>query len=413
MSGVYNRKLFRQGPARDELRKLGGIMSSSEELMREALRTAENAPRPAGPGPMALPMQQPQMPMMQPQMMTPQPMMQPQMMPQQMPMAQPMAQPAPQMPMAMGQEPAFMPPQVPGSVQPQGFAAGGMAMGYSLKSEQDTAAAEEEAAAADPTLSATPEEAINADILDKAAGLLPSLDTEAPETVATDILDTAAATGAEVTGDMQADLARIYQNLTGDPAAFEKNIDSLNRGIIGAAIGAGTSARATENISKGLLVGLEGARATEERRAQQASATQLAMLDAAARAAGKSAGGTGPDGAASRDYRNPVDAFQDAYQTVMRAGEYDAAIPEGMSREEYAEEVATTLIQRSYTPEQLVGSPFEGMSAAGGGGAPPPAAANPAGEDVLSQARAAIAAGADEAVVRERLQSLGIDPESL
>lgn len=401
MQGVYNRKLFRQGPARDELRKLGGIMSSSEELMTEALRTADQAPRPAGLGTMALPMQPPAPPpMMQPQMpMQPQQMMQPQMMmPQQMPQMQPQG--------AMGQEPAYMPPEVPGSVQPQGFAAGGMAMGYSLKSEQDTADA---AAAADPTLDATPEEAINANVLDKAAGLLPNLDTDPPETVAAELLDTAAATGAEITGDMQADLARIYQNLTGDPAAFEKNIDSLNKGIIGAAIGAGTSARATENISKGLLVGLEGARATEERRLGDARALQLAEIQARTAEAKKAAGGV--DGAASRDYRNPVDAFQDAYQAVMNAGEFDLDIPEGMSRQDYAEQVATALIQRSYTPDQLVGSPFEGTVSAAE--APPPAAANPAGEDVLNQARAAIAAGADEAVVRERLQSLGIDPESL
>jgi hypothetical protein len=110
-----------------------------------------------------------------------------------------------------------------------------MAMGYSLKSEQDTADA---AAAADPTLSATPAEAIEADVLDKAQGLLPLLDTEDPEVIAAEILSSAAAQGVEPTGDTQVDLARIYQNLTGDPAAFEKNIDNLNRGIIGAAIGA-------------------------------------------------------------------------------------------------------------------------------------------------------------------------------
>lgn len=413
MSGVYNRKLFRQAPARDELRKLGGIMSSSEALMQEALRTADQAPRPMGLGTMALPMQQPMMqqpmPMQQPMgMMPPQPMgIMP---PQQMPME---AQPLPQMtPQPMQEEPAYMPPQVPGSVQPQGFAAGGMAMGYSLKSEQDTANAEAEAAAADPTLSATPAEAIEADVLDKAQGLLPLLDTEDPEVVAAEILSSAAAQGVEPTGDTQVDLARIYQNLTGDPAAFEKNIDNLNRGIIGAAIGAGTSARATENISQGLLVGLQGSKDTEERRLADARALQLAEIQARTAEANKRAGGV--DGAASRDYRNPVDAFQDAYQTVMKAGEYDAAIPEGMTREQYAEQVATALIQRSYTPEQLVGSPFEGMSVTAG--APPPGAGAPAMDDeaYLSEARKAIEA---ETMTREeaiqRLKSIGVDASTL
>jgi hypothetical protein len=409
MSGVYNRKLFRQAPARDELRKLGGIMSSSEELMQEALRTADQAPRPAGLGTMAMPMQPPQMPMMQQPMPMQQPMgmMPPQSMgimpPQKMPME---AQPLPQMtPQPMQQEPAYMPPQVPGSVQPQGFAAGGMAMGYSLKSEQDTADA---AAAADPTLSATPAEAIEADVLDKAQGLLPLLDTEDPEVIAAEILSSAAAQGVEPTGDTQVDLARIYQNLTGDPAAFEKNIDNLNRGIIGAAIGAGTSARATENISRGLLVGLEGAKDTEERRLADARTLQLAEIQARTAEAKKR--GTTATGAESRDYRNPVDAFQDAYQAVMNAGEFDLEIPEGMTREDYAEQVATALIQRSYTPDQLAGSPFEGMT---GPAAPPPEAASGAAEDMLNQARAAIVAGADEAAIRERLESLGIDPESL
>ena len=156
-------------------------------------------------------------------------------------------------------------------------------------------------------------------------------------------------------------------------------------------------------------MGLEGAKNTEERRLADARTLQLAEIQARTAEAKKRAGGV--DGAASRDYRNPVDAFQDAYQAVMNAGEFDLQIPEGMTREDYAEQVATALIQRSYTPDQLVGSPFEGTAT--GGSAPPPAEANPTGEDVLNQARAAIAAGADEAAIRERLQSLGIDPESL
>lgn len=245
-----------------------------------------------------------------------------------------------------------------------------------------------------------------------AADLAERVDEQDPETTAAEIVDAAAEKGAEVTGDLQADLARIYQNLTGDPAAFEKNIDALNRGIIGAAIGAGTSARATENISKGLLVGLEAARGTEERRATQAANTQLAMLQAAAKGSG---GGGTAAGAGSRDYRNPIDAYQDAYSAIMNAGEVDLETPEGLTREQYAEQQATALIARSYTPEQLIGSPFEGMAAPSGGAAVPPPA--PGGEDtaaaLLDQARAAIAAGAPEDVVRARLESLGIDPGSL
>ncbi len=370
MSGVYNRKLFRQGPARDELRKLGGIMSSSEELMAEALRTADQAPRPAGLGTMALPMQQPMMqqpmPMQQPMgMMPPQPMgIMP---PQQMPME---AQPLPQMtPQPMQEEPAYMPPQVPGSVQPQGFAAGGMAMGYSLKSEQDTADAEAEAAAADPTLSATPAEAIEANVLDKAQGLLPLLDTEDPEVIAAEILSSAAAQGVEPTGDTQVDLARIYQNLTGDPAAFEKNIDNLNRGIIGAAIGAGTSARATENISRGLLVGLEGAKATEERRLADTRALQLAEIQARTAEAKRK---SGEDGTGFAVAEPPTDVFYQTYEGIMGSDINTLDIPYAMneatgkeeptmSQMEYADLAAAAAVARSFSPEQLVGTQFEGI----------------------------------------------------
>lgn len=244
---------------------------------------------------------------------------------------------------------------------------------------------------------------LDEDIVATAKDLEMRLEDEPPYAVANKILSKAAEKGAELTGDIETDLAGVYASLTGDPAAYEKNIDELNRGIIGAAIGAGTSARATENISKGLLVGLEAAKDTEERRVRDARALQLAELQARGRAAGGDS--------ESRAYRNPVDAYQDAYQAVMNAGEFDIEIPEGLTREEYADQVATDLITRSYTAEQLVGSPFEGLSApaapAGGEGSTQTEA------DVLQSARAALQAGAPEAAVKERLAAMGIDPEKL
>jgi hypothetical protein len=94
----------------------------------------------------------------------------------------------------------------------------------------------------------------------------------------------------------------------------------------------------------------------------------------------------------------------------MNAGEMDLEIPEGMSREDYADQVALDLIRRSYSPGQLVGSPFEGMAAPAATGAE---GSTQTEEDVLNSARAALNAGADEAAVRERLQAMGIDPEKL
>ena len=428
MAGVYNRKLFRQNAARDELRKMGGIMASSEELLREAMRTAMQAPGASDLGPMPMPQQpafgmpaQPVMPQQQPMMQQPmapmpmdmgmqQPMMQQPMMQQPMPMdmgmQQPMMQPQqPMMPMQQPMaEPAFMPPTMPQSaqmqpMQPQGFQEGGQVIvGAGTKFPRMVDVTKPAGTAIEaPTVE------LDEDIVATAKDLEMRLEDEPPYAVANKILSKAAEKGAELTGDIETDLAGVYASLTGDPAAYEKNIDELNRGIIGAAIGAGTSARATENISKGLLVGLEAAKDTEERRVRDARALQLAELQARGRAAGGDS--------ESRAYRNPVDAYQDAYQAVMNAGEFDIEIPEGLTREEYADQVATDLITRSYTAEQLVGSPFEGLSApaapAGGEGSTQTEA------DVLQSARAALQAGAPEAAVKERLVAMGIDPEKL
>jgi hypothetical protein len=314
------------------------------------------------------------------------------------PMQQPMMQQQPIQPAIA--EPAFMPPAMPASVQqaaavPGYFAGGLINLLPTLGSIDvtDPAGTVVEPADADAGLVAT------------AQDLETRLEDEPPYAVANKILAKAAEEGAELTGDVKTDLAGIYERLTGDPAAYEKNIDALNRGIIGAAIGAGTSARATENISKGMLVGLEAARDTEERRVRDSRALQLAQLQAQAEASRKASDDNG-----SRAYRNPVDAYQDAYQSVMNAGEIDLEIPEGMSREDYADQVALDLIRRSYSPDQLVGSPFEGMAAPAATGAE---GSTQTEEDVLNSARAALNAGADEAAVRERLQALGIDPEKL
>jgi len=286
---------------------------------------------------------------------------------------------------------------VPQSLPAAGFAGGGF-VPYLPNLPPETSAAEPvDIGQTAGTVVAPPKiTAIGLDALVERIG--PQIDTASPEDIGNDIVGSLV---DEPTGDLQLDLAKTLEQLTGDPAAYEKNIDDLNRGIIGAAIAAGTSARATQNIANGMLVGLESAKATEERRVGDSRALQLAQLQA------RAAGAKGGKDSASRDYRNPVDAYQDAYQAVMNAGEMDLEIPEGMSREDYADQVATDLIRRSYTPDQLVGSPFEGLSA-------PAAPAGPAAdvnvEDVLDQARKAIEAGRDPVGVAEKLKSMGIDP---
>ena len=362
MSGVYNRKLFRQSGARDELRKMGGIMSSSEELMREALMTGMQAPGPADLGPMAMPRQQPMgmpaPPVMQPQ----QPMMQQPMapMPMDMGMQQPMMQPQQPMMQQPMAEPAFMPPGMPQSAmqQPAGFAGGGFIMLPGMMGEEPVDITK-------PAGTAVEAPKVSPDALATAEKLAGEIDDRDPEEVGAEIVDAAAKEGAEPTGDIQADLAGIYAQLTGDLSAYEKNIDELNRGIIGAAIGAGTSARATENISKGLLVGLEGARATEERRAGDARALLLAEAQARAKGAG------GEDSQYLRD--TPIGrTFNDVFSGIMDADINTLDIPmmldeesgqmvPAMSQREYATESGNLAVARTFTPQQLVGTQFEGV----------------------------------------------------
>jgi hypothetical protein len=314
-------------------------------------------------------------------------------------------------PMMPSDPASFMPPQVPASVQPAAFAEGGPVQ--TMSTLQGMASAGRFGGGFMPpaaidisqpagTVVQQPSVSIPENVLEKAEDLASRVDDEDPETVGAEIVETAGAQGLPLSGDLQTDLASVYQSLTGDPAAYEKNIDNLNRGIIGAAIAAGTSARATQNIAQGMLVGLEAARDTEERRVKDARALQLAALQAAGKAGSGSAADEG-----ARKFRSPVDAYQDAYSNVMRASDFDLELPEGVSREQYADQIARDLVRRSYTAEQLVGTPFEGQAAP----AAAPAAASP--EALLAEARAAIAAGAPEAAVRERLQSMGINPESL
>jgi hypothetical protein len=423
MAGVYNRKLFRQSSARDELRKLGGIMSSSEELMREAMNTAMQAPGPAARGPMGMPqrpqmgMQAPMMPMQQPMMApAPMPMMQPQMPP--MPMQQPM------MPMqqptmaqqAMGGMP-FMPPQMPQSVQPRGFNEGGPILALppapdrsglggesrprpapkatlpympDLTAEIDlnpAPSAVDIGQAAGTVVAAPKVGNISAPTLDALAERLsPKLDTAPPEEVADDIVD---ALVEEPTGDRQFDLAKTLEEMTGDSSAYEKNIDDLNRGIIGAAIAAGTSARATENIAKGLLVGMEGAKATEERRAGDARALQLKALEVraaeqAAREAEAKAGQAAKAEAEAKLAKEKRDLRTNTFNSVIEAGIDKLTVPEGMSIEEYARGIAEEQVLLTFPDERA-----------------------------LAEARAALAQGADRGEVEKRLRENGIDPGRL
>jgi hypothetical protein len=363
MSGVYNRKLFRKSSARDELRRMGGIMASSEELMAEAMKTAQQAPRPSGLGSMAMPAPQAPMPMQQPMMAQP----------MGMPMQQPM----------MGQP--FMPPQVPQSMQaPVGYKEGGpvstprpnpgRAIGLATLSAEPVDIAK-------PAGSYQRENPLPPSVVKRAEELAAKVDEQAPEATAEEVVDAAKETGFEPSGDTKFDLASIYESLTGDPAAYEKNIDALNRGIIGAAIASGTSARATENIARGMLVGMEGARATEERRAGDARALQLRALEVraaeqGAREAEIKAGERAKAEAEAKLIDDMRGTYQAVYDTVFGGG--ILTTPPGENPSDYAAKEARRKVAEIYGEENA--------ARLFGAGAPSPSpAATPTSTPTLEQ----------------------------
>jgi hypothetical protein len=251
---------------------------------------------------------------------------------------------------------------------------------------------------------------VSADALATAEKLAGEVDDKDPNEVADEILTAAQKEGAETTGDKRFDLASILESMTGDPAAYEKDIDTLNRGIIGAAIAAGTSARATENIARGMLVGLEGAKATEERRAGDARALQLKALEVRAAEQGTreeeiKAGERAKAEAEAKLAEDKRRAYFDSFSSVMELGIDGVDLPvltdadgnpmidaEGkpqrMTLEDYARKVAQEQVETGF----------------------PSDAAEVDVEAVLDEARKAITAGRDPAVISDRLKSMGIDP---
>lgn len=267
--GVYNRSLFRRKEsARDGLSRMGGIMAASPELMAAAeemmpVQTGQGrvlfqAPSIVGAMPgMAMP-QRPPMPQ-QPMPMAPAP----------MPMA-PAAMPQPMAPAPMPQQPQMR------------FQAGGIVdLGAPLELQGvveqqtfDRPILPRGAPPAAPTQDQT-QSGVNAALAQIREQLSdPAAD---PLTQAEVILEeTAGQTGVEPTGDTEADLVAAAESL-GVMNAREMRIDQLNRAITGAAIAAGTSPSAAENIANGMLEGLKLQRAEELRRLA-ADAAQLQAL---------------------------------------------------------------------------------------------------------------------------------------
>ena len=252
--GVYNRSLFRRKEsAREGLSRMGGIMAASPELMAAARETLP--PVQTGQGRVLF--QAPSIVGAMPGMPMPQPMA-PEAPPEAMPMqAAPMAQPMPQAEMR--------------------FKAGGIvdlglgAMEAGLQPPPPTFDR--------PIAPAVTQGQAQGNVTEVLTEIRSTLSDPAsdPLTQAEVILEeTADQTGVEPTGDTPSDLVAAAESL-GVMNAREMRIDQLNRAITGAAIAAGTSPSAAENIANGMLEGLKLQRAEELRRLA-ADAAQMQAL---------------------------------------------------------------------------------------------------------------------------------------
>ena len=404
MDRVANRSLFKsKNNARNKLRNLGGIMSSSESLLKEAVKTID-APvsRPDMSGIMMANRMAPQpAPPMAPPPMAPPPMAPPQ--PQPQPQPQQVApQPAPQM-----SAPQPAPSLNPFGADPKrGFALGG------LLNDPDT-----QARLAANT--ATPEERartnmLGIDVTQKAGTVverpkpqminLKEMTREQADRLATDTLTgktpfvspftesqfgektpeltigmqnlgamlanpdistqeksrliATYAGGNPKAKDMNKEMSSIANKTFGKKLSSNQKLDSMNKSIMGFAIAAGTSPFASVNFANGMMVGLGEMKKTEQARVAAANALR----------------GVGPGGAKSSTYRTPGNAYQDAIKDAMKMDDID--LPEGMTLAQYAEQYARNIVANSYTPAQLAGTAFEGTSVQGGGGQPPPNTGN-------------------------------------
>ena len=335
MDNVFNRKLFQRkdtSAARDKLRSMGGIMASSEPLIKEAMRTVESIPSPSidlegimaaqrrkGPMPVA---PVPQVVPGAPLMMTP---------PAQTPMPsgsmpQPTA-PAQQPPIAMNV--GGRPMDRPDLANYYGAATGpipkvAMQPRVDVRQQAGSVVASNEI----DMKALTPEGAIK---LSTAAlsgklpvNLTPFTEENTGSKKAAEKLNATSISIAKVMRDssMSADdkSKLLISALGGNPSADDKKaelsnlseknfgkklnradkIDSLNQAITGFAVAAGTSPRATQNFARGMLTGATAMKATAEGR----EATDNAMKLAFAKAAGK---GSGADSTYNKLYQKAIE----------------------------------------------------------------------------------------------------------
>ena len=391
MDRVANRSLFKnKSQARDKLRSLGGIMASSEPLLREARNSIQTIDRPRPPMTAGIMSANPRPPMMA-QPMAP-PMMAPPMAPP--PMAPP--QPAPPPPQPAPQPPMQPAPQPAPSLNPlaqngrPAFALGG------LINDPDTQARLAANTASPAERART--NMLGIDVTQKAGTLV-----ERPEPQMINLKEMTQAQAARLAGDtlsgkmpfkspfteanvgdkapeltaamkqigaligdtnisseeksrilasymggdpsaksMSKEMGRVAQKTFGKKINTQQKLDSINQAITGFAIAAGTSPRASVNVANGMLVGLGEMKKTENARAIAAAASS----------------GTGAGGTKMSPLEQEADAIRDLAGKIMTANQ----IP---LEEAWAQ--ATAVLKPYYDNLRAGGAPTTST------GAPPPA----------------------------------------
>jgi hypothetical protein len=438
---VYNRALFRRKSeaARNKLREMAGvdrrmpqgIMASSQELMAAALPRAmapqmtgmqpnmmapqmrpAAAPMPQAPLPNIVPgmFPQPQPMQMQGQPMAPQPMQQP-MAPQPQQAFQPRQpmQPQPQQafqprqPMAPQPQQAFQPRQpvqTPQQPQPQPVrmnTGGDVALEAvrqgrpepSLGAQFSAIQGQAQRRPVDITEAPTPRSRNEGQDIaplvreklgdnEEAQARFSQLEGTLSDPNATAEDRQRAVTGAAGLPNTRDNFRDVVTQITGREMPASATVDQLNDAITGVALGRaiGGPGSVAERIADAMLVGLQAKRETAAGR--ESFEQQLAV--AGARSAGAGAGGS-----AARDFRSPIDAYQAGVEAASQVSEYE--IPEGMTRAEFENEAGLRMVRNSYTPEQLVGTRFEGMSAPTSGGTTATATATTAPVPISTQAQ--------------------------
>jgi len=185
----------------------------------------------------------------------------------------------------------------------------------------------------------------------------------------------------------------------------EKNRERwMNMAMIGFAIAAGEDPSALKNIADGLLQGAQVSREDmATRRQRQDRIQELAV--AAGLEDERLARRIAAQGSGSRDPRAAVDFWQDRYNSTMEALDNGlVALPEGMTRDQYASEQANAALEAAR--ERFPGYATGASSLATTGNDDP--------AQILAEARIALAANPDNrAEIERRLEAVGIDPGEL